>query len=109
MNSTEALGLNTKIEMSGTMVMLMAVVFVTFALTGAALPTLPLYLQNGLGQSTFVVGLIGGTEFFTALISRVWAGSYSDNNGPKSAMIIGLCMAVAAGAGKIMPHYKCEK
>jgi MFS family permease len=74
------------------------VVFVTFALTGAALPTLPLHLQNGLGQSTFVVGLIAGTQFFAALVSRVWAGSYSDSKGPKSAVIVGLCMAVAAGA-----------
>ena len=96
--ATEVSELNTKIGMSGTLVMLMAIVFMTFAVTGAALPTLPLHLQNGLGQSTFVVGLVAGTQFFAALVSRVWAGSFVDRRGPKQAMVIGLCMAVTAGA-----------
>jgi MFS family permease len=96
--ATEVSELNTKIGMSGTLVMLMAIVFMTFAVTGAALPTLPLHLQNGLGQSTFMVGLIAGTQFFAALVSRVWAGSFVDRRGPKQAMVIGLCMAVTAGA-----------
>ena len=77
---------------------LMSVVFMTFALTGAALPTLPFHLQNELGQDVFIVGVIAGLQFCTALISRMWAGSYADRKGPKPAIIIGLYMASGAGA-----------
>lgn len=75
----------------------MSVVFLIFVLTGAALPTLPMYLQNELGQDVFTVGVIAGLQFLSALISRVWAGSHADSKGPKSAMIAGLCLAGVAG------------
>jgi MFS family permease len=77
---------------------LIVAVFVTFALTGAALPTLPLHLKSELGQDVFIIGLIAGVQFLAALLSRVWAGSYADRKGPKAAVIVGLSLTIGAGA-----------
>ena len=76
----------------------MAAVFALFLITGMALPVLPLHLHQNLGQSTFVVGLVAGAQFAASLASRVWAGSFSDRNGVKTAVLIGLALAVVSGA-----------
>lgn len=75
----------------------MAMIFVVFLITGMFLSVLPIYLQVRLGQSTFIVGLITGLQFIVALGSRIFAGSYADRHGPKSAVIIGLVMAIFSG------------
>ena len=50
---------------------IMGVVLVAFLVIGLALPVLPLHVHQGLGFSTFVVGLVTGSQFGAALISRV--------------------------------------
>lgn len=65
--------------------------------TGMALPTLPLHLHDGLRQSTFVIGAIAGLQFAAALLSRIWAGNFSDENGPKTTILIGLGMTALGG------------
>ena len=75
----------------------MAAVLVVFVITGAALPALPIYIHHDLGFSAAVVGLVAGAQFAAALVSRLWAGSFSDRRGPKQAVVAGLFMAVAAG------------
>ena len=76
---------------------IMAVVFIAFLIIGMALPVLPLHVHQGLGLSTFVVGLVTGSQFVASLISRVWAGHYADSRGAKRAVIVGLFAAVAGG------------
>ena len=76
----------------------MAVVSIAFLIIGFALPVLPLYVHHQLGLSTFVVGLVTGSQFAASLVSRVWAGHFADRSGPKQAVIAGLLAAVAAGA-----------
>jgi MFS family permease len=76
---------------------IMGVVLVAFLVIGLALPVLPLYVHQGLGLSTFVVGLVTGSQFAASLISRVWSGHYADRNGAKRAVIVGLLTAVAGG------------
>lgn len=75
----------------------MAAVFVVFLITGVALPVLPLHVHEGLGQSTFVVGLIVSAQFVASLLSRVYAGAFSDRRGPKQAVIVGLFLSAIAG------------
>ena len=75
----------------------MAAVLVVFVITGAALPALPLHIHDNLGFGAFVVGLVAGVQFATALVSRLWAGSYADRRGAKHAVIAGLVMSVLAG------------
>jgi MFS family permease len=75
----------------------MAVVLIGFLIIGFALPVLPLYVHQGLGLSTFVVGLVTGSQFAASLISRVWSGNFADTTGSKQAVITGLVTAVASG------------
>jgi MFS family permease len=75
----------------------MAAVFVAFLVIGLALPVLPLHVHYGLGFSMLVVGLVTGSQFAAAIISRVWAGNFADTRGAKQAVVIGLLTSVASG------------
>lgn len=68
-----------------------------FIIIGVALPVLPLHISKSLGFGPFVVGLVAGAQFAASLFSRVWAGSFSDRRGAKSAVLAGLVAAVVAG------------
>ena len=76
---------------------LMAVVFVAFLVIGLAMPVLPLHVHDRLGLGTFVVGLVAGSQFASALLTRPWAGSFSDRRGAKRAVGSGLLIAAVAG------------
>src|SRR5882724_2505507 len=76
---------------------IMGVVFTAFLIIGLAMPVLPLHVHQGLGLSTFIVGLVVGSQFAASLISRLWAGQHSDSRGAKYAVVIGLLIAAAAG------------
>lgn len=75
---------------------IMAVVFIGFIITGVAMPALPLHVHDDLGLGTLVVGLVSGNQFLASLLTRIWAGDYSDRRGSKRAVVLGL--AAAAGA-----------
>src|SRR5438132_1399113 len=68
-----------------------------FEIIGLALPVLPLHVHQNLGLSTFVVGLVAGSQFVASLVSRVWSGRYADSRGAKRAVVAGLLTAVVAG------------
>src|SRR5712691_5149710 len=76
---------------------IMGVVFTAFLIIGLAMPVLPLHVHQGLGLSTFVVGLVAGSQFAASLVSRVWAGRHADIRGAKHAVVTGLLVAAAAG------------
>lgn len=76
---------------------IMGVVFAAYLLIGLAMPVLALYVHVQLAQSTFLVGVVAGSQFGAALLSRPWAGYFADSRGPKQAVVAGL--VVAAGAG----------
>ncbi|MGX5849293.1 arabinose transporter [Mesorhizobium sp. PL10] len=76
---------------------IMAAVAIIFLVTGATLPALPLHIHDRLGFGPFVVGLVAAAQFAASLISRLWAGSFSDSSGPKTAVLTGLGMAALAG------------
>jgi MFS family permease len=76
---------------------IMAVVSIAFLIIGFALPVLPLHVHHGLGLSTFVVGLVTGSQFAASLLSRVWAGRFADRSGAKRAVVVGLVAAIAGG------------
>jgi len=81
----------------GPLTPLMGAVFVAFLVIGMAMPVLPLHVHQGLGFGTFLVGLVAGSQFGAAILSRVPAGRYADARGPKHAVIAGLAIAAAAG------------
>jgi MFS family permease len=76
---------------------IMVVVLVAFLVIGLALPVLPLHVHQRLGLDAFVVGLVTGSQFATSLVSRVWAGRYSDSRGAKRGVVVGLLAAAASG------------
>ncbi len=76
---------------------IMEVVFIAFLIIGLAMPVLPLHVHQGLGLSTFVVGLVAGSQFAASLVSRVWAGRHADTRGAKQAVVVGLLTSAAAG------------
>lgn len=76
---------------------IMTVVFASFLVIGMAFPVLPLHVHQGLGLSTFVVGVITGSQFIAAVISRIAAGNYADGHGAKRAVIVGLITGIAGG------------
>src|SRR3974377_1477623 len=76
---------------------LMSAVFIAFIVIGLAIPVLPLHVHQDLGLGTFLVGLVAGSQFGAAILSRVWAGRDPDTRGAKHAVIVGLIIAGAAG------------
>ncbi len=76
---------------------IMAAVLAGFIVIGAALPVLPLHVSHNLGFGSVVVGVVAGAQFVASLISRIWSGSYSDANGGKRAVLVGLVTAAVAG------------
>jgi len=80
-----------------TLLPIMGVVFVAFLVIGVAMPVLPLHVHDGLGFGTFVVGLVAGSQFAASLISRPWAGHFSDARGAKRGVVAGLLAATTAG------------
>src|SRR5258708_11908463 len=65
-------------------------VFAAFLVIGMAMPVLPLHVHQGLGLGTFLVGLVAGSQFAAATLSRGGAGRQSDKRRPKNAVVAGL-------------------
>jgi MFS family permease len=76
---------------------IMAVVLVAFLVIGLALPVLPLHVHRTLGFGTFVVGLVGGSQFAASLLSHVWSGHFADTKGGKRTVLVGLVAAAISG------------
>jgi len=72
-------------------------VFTGFLTIGMQLSVLPLHLHQTLGMETLVVGLVVGSQFVAALLSRSWAGNFADIRGPKLAVIAGCLLAASSG------------
>ncbi|HEV8201900.1 MAG TPA: arabinose transporter [Candidatus Polarisedimenticolia bacterium] len=76
---------------------ILSAMLAAFLVTGMAIPVIPLHVHHDLGFGTFVVGLVAGSQFAAALLSRFWSGAYSDRRGPKRAVVAGLLMAAGSG------------
>lgn len=84
-------------RIAATLLPIMAVVFTAFLVIGVAMPVLPLHVHDGLGLGTFAVGLVAGSQFAASLVSRPWAGHFSDTRGAKRGVVVGLLAAAASG------------
>src|SRR3954451_10814860 len=76
---------------------IIGVVFMVFLVIGIAMPVLPLHVHDGLGFGTFVVGLVAGSQLGASLVSRPWAGHFSESRGAKRAVVVGLLAATVSG------------
>jgi MFS family permease len=74
------------------------VVFIGFLTMGLALPILPLQVHDTLGMGPTMVGIVAGSQFVAALLSRLWAGMLADTRGAKRSTQAGLLAASLSGA-----------
>ena len=77
-------------------------VFIGFLTIGLPLPILPLHVSTALGMSTLVVGIVIGTQFAAALLSRAWAGNLADTRGAKRAVVTGFLVASCSGVAYLV-------
>lgn len=77
---------------------ILVVVFIAYLLIGIAMPVLPVHVNETLGLSALIVGIVSGSQFAASLITRPWAGHHVDSQGPKQAVVVGLLVAAASGA-----------
>lgn len=73
------------------------ILFLAIVSLGLSLAILPLYVNKVLGYSAFYVGLVVVTESVSTLLSRAFAGRFSDDHGAKKGMTLGLFLMVCAG------------
>ncbi|WP_431262417.1 arabinose transporter [Roseateles chitinivorans] len=72
-------------------------VLIGFLTIGIQLPVLPLHVHRTLGMDELVVGLVIGSQFAAALLSRAWAGNFADLRGTHRAVRLGLVLAAVSG------------
>ncbi|WP_293868158.1 arabinose transporter [uncultured Alsobacter sp.] len=81
-----------------TLAPVMAVITAAYVALGLSIPVIPLYVHEDLGFGPFAVGVVTGTQFAAALLTRVWGGAYCDAHGGKQGIVVGLACAIASGA-----------
>jgi MFS family permease len=72
-------------------------VFGGFLAMGMALPVVPRYVHETLGQGTVMVGVVMGCQYASSLFGRMWAGGLSDARGPRRAAIAGMLAVCQVG------------
>jgi MFS family permease len=84
-------------EAQGRLLLLTAILFISYVCVAIPLPIVPIYVTGQLGLSNVWAGLGVGIAFLTTIVSRGHAGSLSDRRGAKLAVALGL-LFYAAGA-----------
>src|SRR5882672_7449540 len=102
LNVTETAAPNVKVTgamppVLRTLLPIVATVFLAYFVIGLAMPVLPLYVHHGLGLSPFIVGVVAGSQFAAALLTRLWAGHYVDTRGARRGVVVGLLVAGSSG------------
>jgi MFS family permease len=75
---------------------LVLIVFSGFLVVGVPLPALSLYVHEQLGFSGFVVGWVIGIQSIVTVLTRHFAGTLSDQHGPRWVVLRGLPLAALA-------------
>ena len=76
---------------------IVAAVLTSFLVIGLAMPVIPLHVHDGLGLSTFHVGLVSGAQFGASFLFRFRAGRHADAYGARHAMMLGLALSAFSG------------
>lgn len=76
---------------------LVAIVFIGFMTVGMPLPVLPILVNATMSKSAIMVGGVVGLQSLTTVLTRQYAGSVVDRQGPKTATIRGLALCAMVG------------
>lgn len=88
---------STRDPAQGRLLLLSAILFISYLCIGMSLPIVPIYVTGQLGLGNGWAGLGVGIAFLATIVTRGYAGSLSDHRGPKVAVVRGLIL-YAAGA-----------
>lgn len=81
----------------GRLIVLTAVLFISYLCVALSLPVVPLFVAGDLGMGNVWAGLGVGSAFLATILSRGFAGTVSDRRGAKRAVGRGLAFYVAGG------------
>jgi len=82
----------------GRLLLLTAVLFISYLCVAVPLPIVPVYVTARLGLGNIWAGLAVGIAFFATILTRGYAGKLSDRHGAKVALGRGLAFYVAGAA-----------
>jgi len=88
---------STRDPAHGRLLLLSAILFMSYLCVGMSLPIVPIYVTGQLGFGNGWAGLGVGIAFLATIVTRGYAGSLSDRRGAKVAVVRGLIF-YAAGA-----------
>lgn len=88
---------STRDPADGRLLLLTAILFMSYLCIGMSLPIVPIYVTGQLGLGNGWAGLGVGIAFLSTIMTRGYAGSLADHRGAKVAAVRGLAL-YAAGA-----------
>jgi MFS family permease len=88
----------TRDPAQGRILLLTAVLFVSYLCVAMPLPIVPVYVTERLGLGNAWAGLAVGSAFFSTILTRGYAGGLADRLGAKVALMRGLMLYVAGAA-----------
>lgn len=72
--------------------------FIAYLAVGLPLAVIPGFVHGNLGYSAVLAGLSVSIQYLATLLSRPWAGTLCDVQGPKRSVLTGLALCVGSGA-----------
>ncbi|MFS8050843.1 arabinose transporter [Rhizobium sp. BR 314] len=85
----------------GRLLLLSAILFISYLCVGMSLPVVPIYVTSQLGLGNSWAGLAVGIAFLATILTRGYAGGLSDHRGQKSAVARGLTFYVAGALASL--------
>ncbi|MVA23152.1 MFS transporter [Agrobacterium vitis] len=85
----------TRDPAQGRLFILTSVLFISYLCVGISLPIISIYVTGQLGLGNFWAGLAVGIAFLSTIVSRSFAGRFSDMRGAKPAVRHGLTFYIA--------------
>lgn len=71
--------------------------FIAYLAVGLPLAVVPGFVHGDLGYSAVLAGLAVSIQYLATLLSRPWAGTLCDTQGPKRSVLTGLALCTGSG------------
>lgn len=89
----------------GRLLLLAAILFISYLSVAISLPIVPLYVKGPLGFGNALAGLGVGVAFLSTIFTRGYAGGLSDRRGAKTAVVKGLIYYVAGAIASLISAF----